>query len=302
MTIRLPILLACILAACAAESAQVHLPITTDVHIDSRTSNTGRNYGAATTVKVTVNSSDASVTRGLFRLPQEIALYETGQIARATVVFYVWQDNTEDRNITLYPLTRPFIEGTGNGTFPADGATWHTYDGTNAWTAAGGDFDTNFPVVAAKGPILDEDLHDRYFSWDITALLTNGTVRAALLDYGALLHIDEVPLPPSGMPRAPFTSSDDLAYTAAYRPHLELVIIPKTVDVAVATFDHSAKAITMTFTNCTPFITNRIERSFDLARPDGWTLVTNLVTTGDATNWSASLENWTNACYRIEAE
>lgn len=302
MTIRLPICLACFLVTCAAQAAQVHLPITTDASIDSRSSNTGKNYGAATTAKVTINSSDGSITRGLFQLPPDLTLYETGQIARAAVVFYVWQDNTEDRNVTLYPLTRSFVEGNGNGTLPADGATWHTCDGTNAWTTVGGDFDTNFPVVGVKGDILDPDLHDRYFTWDITALLTNESARTELLNYGALLQIDEVPPPAIGMPRAPFTSSDDLGYDAEYRPHLELVVIPRTVDVAIATFDGGAKAITIALTNCTPFITNRIERSFDLTKHDGWTLVTNLVTTGAATNWSESLENWTNAYYRIGGE
>ena len=302
MTTRFPICVASLLVACAAEAGQVHLPITTDAYVDSRSSNTGRNYGAATTVKTTISSTDGSVTRGLLQLPPEIALYDTGQITRATVVFYVWQDNTEDRNVTLYPLARSFVEGTGNGAAPADGATWQTYDGTNAWTTPGGDFDTNFPIAAVKGPILDEDLHDRFFTWDITPLLTNETARTALMNYGALLQIDEVPLPSSGTPRAPFTSSDDPAYDAAYRPHLELVVIPRTAAVAVATLDAGANAITLALTNCTPFITNRIERSFNLAQPDGWTLVTNLVTTGNATNWSASLENWTNACYRIVGE
>ena len=298
---------ACMLAGlwlwcCMVHAAQVTFPIATDTFVDSRSSNTGKNNGAATTVKVTINSSDGSITRGLFLLPPDITLYETSQIARASVVFYVWQDNTEDRNVTLYPLTRPFVEGTGNGTIPADGATWQTYDGTNGWTTAGGDFDTNFPVVGVKGDILDPDMHDRYFTWNITALLTNESARAELLNHGAILVIDEVPPPSIGMPRAPFTSSDDLGYDAEYRPHLELVVIPRTMDVAVATFDGSAKAITLALTNCTPYITNRIERSFDLTQPDGWTLVTNLVTTGDATNWSESLTNWTNAYYRIMGE
>lgn len=278
--------------------AQIALPITADAYVDSRSSNTGKNYGAATTVKTVVNSSDASVCRGLLQLPAEMGLFSTDQIARATVLLYVWQDNTTNRNVTLYPLTRSFVEGSGNGTAPADGATWQTCDGTNAWTTAGGDFDTNYPIVGVKGAVLDANQNDRYFIWDITPLLTNAQARSELVSYGALLQIDEVPIPSSGMPRAPFTSSDDLGYAAAFRPHLELLVIPRTVDVHCVSAEDGA--IILAVTNCTPFVTNWVERAFDLRQADGWTVVTSLVTTSCATNWTDPLQaEWTNAYYRI---
>ena len=277
---------------------EVQFAITTDTYVDSRSSNTSRNYGVATTVKTVVNSSDASVCRGFFRLPPEVGLYTTDQIARATVLLYVWQDNTAERNITLFPLTQAFVEGTGNGTDPADGATWTTYDGTNVWTSPGGDFDTNYPITGVKEPILDPDLNDRYFRWDITALLTDGQARSELLDNGALLRLDEVPLPSSGMPRAPFTSSDDLSYTAAFRPRVELLVIPRTVDVQRVTIEDGSLVVALT--NCTPFITNRIERTFDLLQPNGWIVVTSLVTSGHTTNWAWPLPSGeSNAFYRL---
>ena len=274
------------------------LPIVTDTYLDSRSSNTGRNYGAATTVRSLVNSSDGSVCRGLFKLPPEAGLFSADQIAEAQVRFYVWQDNTTNRNITLYPLSRAFVEGTGNGTAPADGATWNTWDGTNAWTTPGGDFDATHPVVGQKGDVLDAGLNDRFFIWDIRALLTNETTRAALLDHGALLQIDEVPLPASGSPRAPFTSSDDVGYTPTYRPHLRLLVVPQTVNVTRVAIENNA--VVMDLTNGTPLVTNRLERSFDLRQPDGWTLVTEWVATGSATNWSEAIQpEWTNVYYRI---
>jgi len=36
------------------------------------------------------------------------------------------------------------VQGTAYGTYPPNGATWLTYDGTNSWSNPGGDFD---PVV-----------------------------------------------------------------------------------------------------------------------------------------------------------
>ncbi|MFH0881322.1 MAG: hypothetical protein V2A34_16545, partial [Lentisphaerota bacterium] len=276
----------------------ISFPIVTDTFMDSRTSNTGKNYGAATTTKVLINSSDGSVCRGLFQLPSELSVYATSQIAKATVLFYVWQDNTTNLDITLFPLSHSFVEGTGNGTMTADGAAWNTYDGLNAWSNPGGDFDTNYPVVGVKEKVLDPDANDRFFSWDITALLTNETARTELLAHGALLQIDEVPPPASGMPRAPFTSSDDLSYAETYRPHVELLVMPRTASVSRVSME--GEAVTLIFSGCTPYVTNRIERNFDLQQPGGWTLVTNIVTLGSDTNWTESFQpDWTNAYYRI---
>lgn len=48
--------------------------------------------------------------------------------------------------LELHRLTRGFTEGTGDGSSASNGAgtgvTWATYDGTNAWSSAGGTFDT----------------------------------------------------------------------------------------------------------------------------------------------------------------
>lgn len=278
-----------------AKAAQITFPIQADTYLDSR--NPSTNVGAAGTVKALINSSDGSVCRGLLQLPPEVGLYSADQIVEASVYLYLWQDNTADRNVTLYPLTRSFVEGTGLG----DGATWITYDGTNAWTLAGGDFDTNHPVVAVKEPILDPDLHDRFFRWDITALLTNDPARSELLNCGAMLLIDEVPPPSSGTPRAPFTSSDDMAYGEEFRPRVRLLVIPRTVDVHYAVA--AGNALTLVLTNCTPFVTHRVERTFDLRQADGWTFVTNLVPAGGGTNWvEPTPPEGSNAFYRIAGD
>lgn len=283
----------------ATLAAPLSFPIATDAYLDSRSSNVDRNYGGATTVKALINASDASVCRGLFRLPPELALYEPEEIAAANVYFYVWQDNTADRNVTLYPLTRDFAEGAGNGATNVEGATWQTCDGTNAWTAPGGDYDAAFPVVGVKEAVLDPDLNDRFFRWNLAPLLANETARSNLLAHGALLMIDEEPVPATGMPRAPFTSSDDLGYAPAYRPHLDLQVILRTP--AAPQIVVSNGVVTMDLAGCTPYVTNRIERTFDLAQTNGWTWVADLMTTGAATNWAETLPaEATNAFYRVK--
>ena len=280
-------------------AAPLSFPIATDAYLDSRSSNVDRNYGGATTVKALINASDASVCRGLFRLPPELALYEPEEIAAANVYFYVWQDNTADRNVTLYPLTRDFAEGAGNGATNVEGATWQTCDGTNAWTAPGGDYDAAFPVVGVKEAVLDPDMNDRFFRWDLAPLLAHETARANRLAHGARLMIDEEPVPATGMPRAPFTSSDDLGYAPAYRPHLDLQVILRTPVAPQIVVSNGV--VTMDLAGCTPYVTNRIERTFDLAQTNGWSWVADLVTTGAVTNWAETLPaEATNAFYRVK--
>jgi len=273
--------------------------ITTTTYLDSRVSNQTNNYGHAHTVKVVIDNnvtSDGSICRGLFQFPPQLWTYSPGDIVSASVSFYVWQDNTADRNVTLFPLTRSFVQGTGNGTYPPDGATWFTYDGTNAWTNPGGDFDPNSSVIAVKGPVLSPE-NDRFFSWDITALLKTSTSRAELQNYGAMLRIDETPVPTTGMPRAPFTSSYDPSYTPAYWPSLQVTIRLTVFNVAI-----SGGAISLGISNLTDGVTNIIERSFDLTT-NGWTAVTNIVATSTSTNWSETIQpGWTKAFYRVHCQ
>jgi hypothetical protein len=144
----------------------------------------------------------------------------------------VWSDSTATYNVSLVPLTRAFGEGTwnGKGTPPtqANGATWNTYDGTNSWTMAGGDFDSANSVVGIKGTlgVNPNDSNGRFFTWDITSLLTNSTTEAELQDFGAMLRIDET-IPPSGQRFASFTSANSSSYTAPYLPSVELTVVPE---------------------------------------------------------------------------
>lgn len=282
----------------SAGAATVRWPIVTDTYVDSRIENQALNYGAATTLKALVNNNvtgDGSVCRSLFTLPAELWNYEPTSLVSVTARLYVWQDNTGDRQVTLFPLARSFVEGTQNGG-AADGATWLTYDGAHAWLQAGGDFLTNFPAVGIKGEILDEGAHDRFFSFELIALLTNETAREALQQNGALLRIDEEPAPASGLPRAPFTSSDDPGYTAEYKPHLLVEVIPPEPEIGAPVLNGST--LTIPVGQLTPGITNAVERSYDLAG-GGWTSIAVFVTGGSATNWSLPLSPSNRVFYRV---
>ncbi|HTS16147.1 MAG TPA: hypothetical protein VMP11_01095 [Verrucomicrobiae bacterium] len=273
--------------------------ITVTTYIDSRVSNQTNNYGNAHTVKVVVDNnvtSDGSVCRGLLQFPPQLWSYSPADIVTATVSFYVWQDNTVDRNVTLFPLTHSFVQGTGYGTCPPDGATWFTCDGVNPWSSPGGDVDMNFSSIAVKGPVLSDE-NDRFFTWDITALLQHPTSRAELQRYGAMLRIDETPIPASGMPRAPFTSVYDPAYTPAYWPSVQLSVQPTLLNATI-----SNGAISFSLTNLTVGVTNTIERTFNLSN-NTWTGVFSFVATGITTNWSDSIQpGWTNAFYRVHTQ
>ena len=286
-------------------NAHLAFPIVTDAHLDSR--DTSKNFGASTSFKVVVNAAtnrDGTVTRGLFQLPAEVGIYDPADIESVKVFYFASRDLTGERPITLYPLNQAFAEGTENGTANATGATWNTYDGTNDWATAGGDFDTAHSVEAVKEPILDPDLRARYFSWDITDLLANETVRSNLITYGAIVKIDEgrprYDTDIDDMPRAPFNSAEHT--DVAYRPYVEMVVVPRPVTVPLFTVTENSVAA-MDLSDCTPYVSYRIERTRDLAAPD-WIAVTNIVSTnGYGTSWSETIgADWTNAYYRIVIE
>ena len=227
-------IIACIVAAQATGSAawadDTHTyQISTDTYLDSSVPT--ENFGLASTDKVVINST--SICRALFDLPTNLWSYSSGEIISASVSFYVWSDSTATYNVSLFPLTRAFGVGTwnGKGTPPAqaNGATWYTYDGTNSWTTAGGDFDSAYSSLGVKGTlgVNPGDSNGRFYTWDITSLLANPTTRAELQNYGAMLRIDET-VPPSGQRFAPFTSANSTSYTPPYLPSVSLTVVSET--------------------------------------------------------------------------
>lgn len=272
-------------------------PITNDTYLDSRGSSQQSNFGLNGSVRVLVNS-DTSVCRGLFTLPASVAAYAPEAIQEARVYFYVFQDNTKTRDIRLYPLTTSFIEGTGGDGAAATGATWLTADGTNNWTTPGGDWDSNHAVVGVKEPILDPGLNDRFFSWDITSLLTNALTRSNLLTHGAILIIDESPIPATSSDRAPFTSSDNLSNPPEYRPRIAVTLVPQ--GPVLNLVQSSPNEFRLDIANAIPSRLHRIERTFDLTPPATWTEAVTLAVTDTETNWTeAAFGVGTNVFYRV---
>jgi len=228
-------IIAVILAVQAAGSAAwadntYTYQISADTYLDSSVPT--ENFGLASTDKVVINRTSAC--RTLFDLPANLWSYTPSAIESAVVSFYVWSDSTSSYNVSLFPLTRAFGEGTWNGKgsppAQANGATWNTYDGTNSWTTAGGDFDSANSVVGIKETlgVNPNDSNGRFFTWDITSLLTNSTTEAELQDYGAMLSIDVgQPIPPSGQRFASFTSANSTSYSAPYLPSVELTVVPE---------------------------------------------------------------------------
>ena len=221
--------IACLLAGLAAGSAALAndthtYQISTDTYLDS--ANPTRNYGLSGSDKVVINST--SMCRTLFDLPTDLWSYSPSDIVSASVSFYVWSDNTATYNVSLFPLTRGFVGGTGTGTTPANGATWLTYDGINSWTTAGGDFDSANSVVGVKGTVgvNPADPNGRFFTFDITSLLANPTAEAEFQNFGAMLRIDET-IPPSGQRYASFTSANSTTYSTPYLPSVELTVVPE---------------------------------------------------------------------------
>ena len=183
------------------------LPITVDTYVDyGRPTN---NYGTSGSAKVVASTTPA---RALFMLPEDLWTNDVAQIVSATVSFYVWSDNTGDQEFRLYPLTQAFTESD---------ATWNTSDGSNAWTAAGGDYDVSASVLAVKGAagVYGNDPNGKFFTWDVTPLLTNPAARAELQAYGALLDAGTA----TPQKFASFNSSDKTGYPQAYLPALTLV-------------------------------------------------------------------------------
>ena len=202
--------------------------ITADTYLDS--ANANANYGLSGSDKVVINST--SICRTLFDLPTDLWSYSPGSIVSASVSFYVFQDNTQTYNVSLLPLTRGFVVGTGGsaGLIPANGATWNTYDGTTSWTTAGGDFDSANTVLGLKGSLGPNpgDPSGRFFTFDITPLLNNPTTEAELQNFGAMLSVDfGQTAPATGQRYDSFTSADTTHYTSPYLPSVELTVVPE---------------------------------------------------------------------------
>jgi Domain of unknown function (DUF5050) len=82
--------------------------------------------------------------------------------------------------ISLHRIKQSWVEGTKTGSGTADGATWKTYDGTNAWIANGGDFDatpvSTSPVSSGSGITMNFEIGSLVQDWLAGKYANNGVL------------------------------------------------------------------------------------------------------------------------------
>ncbi len=151
-----------------------------------------RNYGGATYVQVNDNGSDWQqyplIRFDLGKLPR-------GAAVRSAQLELHMRNLAAPGTATIHQVTRSWVEGTKSGGGTADGVSWFTYDGTNAWTSAGGDFN---PGVVAETAI---DGTETWVSWDVAPLVERWL--AGDPNYGLMIR------PANGLREAEFSSKED---------------------------------------------------------------------------------------------
>jgi hypothetical protein len=216
------------LAATAVRAGVVTYNITGDTYVDSATANTGKNYGASSSLRVLVNGSDSSLCHGLIQMPSDMLSIPAGDVTNVTLYMSINQNHLTDspvslpKTVRLFPLTAGFIAGTGTsgGTAPSDGG--------DTWTStAGGSYGQADYVDAASNTVSSGG----WFSWDITGLWNNPTLRNDLLNFGAMLTLDNESTAGIGtnMPRAVFYTSE----SAGGHPYFSVTTVPEPASLAM---------------------------------------------------------------------
>jgi hypothetical protein len=114
------------------------------------------NYGTNTRMTVCgyADQGATNVQRGLVKF-DVTSIPTSTTITRATLYLYSYQVAGSSGYYGAYPLTRAFTDTT---------ATWNTYDGTNAWTTAGGDFNSTADGTSAK-----QSVAGVWYAFDVTS-------------------------------------------------------------------------------------------------------------------------------------
>lgn len=110
-------------------------------------------------------------------------------INNATLELYLSGGTGSNFNLGIYRITKHWTE---------TGVTWNTYDGTNAWTAAGGDYDSNIYDVYSISSFAG------WKSWNLTKLVQE-YVNGTNTNYGFIL----IPQVQAGNNYKQFTSKNN---------------------------------------------------------------------------------------------
>lgn len=164
---------------------------TADTYLSGPSANQDQNYGARDYMRVTLSTNNprGSLLRfDLNSVPEDAVV--TGADLRLNV------STASAYTYYLYGMRQAWVEGTGTGQETGDGATWNTYDGTNAWGAEGAAstttdrFDVNLwdagtTTFASTGiktvPLNDAGL-DLVQDWVVGGITNNGLT---IQNYGA---------------------------------------------------------------------------------------------------------------------
>ena len=164
-----PVLAVTFLPPCGwiAPGSTLTLSASADNYIDS--SNTSKNYGGSTSLKL--NGGGGAQQRPLL-------LFDTSTIAPGTVVtsallqLYVGSisgSKSTSRTSQAFNVTEAWVEGTLSGSGTADGATWNRKNATTNWATAGGSYSS----TASGSVTLAGSFTSGWISIDITALVQN---------------------------------------------------------------------------------------------------------------------------------
>ena len=89
-------------------------------------------------------------------------------ITNAQLQLYKYDETTSAATVNVHAMKQAWVEGTKNSSAPADGATWNTYNGTNAWQTAGAaganDYESTVAATQSVGALGS-------YSWTITGLV-----------------------------------------------------------------------------------------------------------------------------------
>ncbi|MFW2403867.1 MAG: DNRLRE domain-containing protein [Gammaproteobacteria bacterium] len=162
-----------------------------------------RNYGGATYVQINDNGSD---WRQYPLIRFALAGVPPGAYVRSAQLELHLDDIRTSGAATVHRVTRDWVEGTKSGTGTADGSTWFTHDGSNAWASPGGDFEAG---AVAETTIAGTET---WVSWDIAALVQRWLDGEP--NYGLMLR------PAGGLQEAEFSSKEDT--TAGVQPKLTI--------------------------------------------------------------------------------
>ncbi|MFJ8582046.1 DNRLRE domain-containing protein [Micromonospora sp. NPDC093277] len=209
------------------------------------------------------NSTYYGDTRGLVKFPALAGIPTDAKVVDAELRMYnaeLFPGTDTDEYVDVYKLTKNFTETK---------ATWNSYDGTNAWTSPGGDYDTSWK--ASNNGFTNDP---KWIAWDVTPA-ADGWVKNSASNFGLLLRQrDEV----NQTARAMLLSSE--AQEPMLRPTLEVTYLEQTAEstyyaasTPALTTPNSTYTVPVTLSNPTLAAWNPSdwELAYDWKRADGVT-------------------------------